>query len=116
MSSGQGATRPCSFQKPVSMLSASRAALRAARSSGSGMAGSPVRWAVMLEAVPFENLAAWPDVRFVRRRGGFRGHAEVMILSFGYLVLRQLLHLELLTLRGDRANEVEILVLRHQIA
>jgi hypothetical protein len=66
--------------------------------------------------VPFENLAAWPDVRFVRRRGGFRGHAEVMILSFGYLILRQLLHFALLMLRGDRANEVEILVLRHQVA
>ena len=39
-----------------------------------------------------------------------------MILSFGYLVLCQLLHLAILMLRGDRANEVEILVLRHQIA
>ena len=39
-----------------------------------------------------------------------------MILSFGYLVLRQLLHLAILALRGDRANEVEILVLRHQVA
>lgn len=39
-----------------------------------------------------------------------------MILSFGYLILRQLLHLVILVLRGDRANEVEILVLRHQIA
>jgi hypothetical protein len=55
-------------------------------------------------------------VRFVRRRGGFRGHAEVMILSFGYLILRQLLHFAILMLRGDRANEVEILVLRHQRA
>jgi len=39
-----------------------------------------------------------------------------VILSFGYLVLRQLLHLAILALRGDRANEVEILVLRHQVA
>jgi hypothetical protein len=39
-----------------------------------------------------------------------------MILSFGYLVLRQLLQLMILVLRGDRANEVEILVLRHQVA
>jgi putative transposase len=39
-----------------------------------------------------------------------------MILSFGYLILRQLLHLAILVLRGDRANEVEILVLRHQVA
>jgi putative transposase len=39
-----------------------------------------------------------------------------MIVSFGYLILRQLLHLVILALRGDRANEVEILVLRHQVA
>ena len=39
-----------------------------------------------------------------------------MILSFGYLILRQLLDLAILVLRGDRANEVEILVLRHQVA
>src|SRR3954447_9743552 len=39
-----------------------------------------------------------------------------MILSFGYLILRQLLQLMILVLRGDRANEVEILVLRHQVA
>src|SRR3954452_21669506 len=39
-----------------------------------------------------------------------------MILSFGYLILRQLLQLMTLVVRGDRANEVEILVLRHQVA
>ncbi|MFC6015647.1 helix-turn-helix domain-containing protein [Plantactinospora solaniradicis] len=39
-----------------------------------------------------------------------------MILSFGYLILRQLLQLMILVLHGDRANEVEILVLRHQVA
>jgi putative transposase len=39
-----------------------------------------------------------------------------MILSFGYLVLRRTLQLMILALRGDRANEVEILVLRHQVA
>jgi putative transposase len=39
-----------------------------------------------------------------------------MILSFGYLILRQLLQLMILVLRSDRANEVEILVLRHQVA
>jgi len=39
-----------------------------------------------------------------------------MILSLGYLIPRQLLHLVILVVRGDRANEVEILVLRHQVA
>ena len=39
-----------------------------------------------------------------------------MILSFGYLTLCQPLQLMILVLRGDRANEVEILVLRHQVA
>jgi len=39
-----------------------------------------------------------------------------MILSFGYLILRQLLQLMMLVLRGDRVNEAEILVLRHQIS
>jgi putative transposase len=39
----------------------------------------------------------------------------VMILSFGYLLMRQVLQLIILLLRGDRSNEVEILVLRHQV-
>jgi putative transposase len=39
-----------------------------------------------------------------------------MVVSFGYLVLRQVLQLIVLGLRGERANEVEILVLRHQLA
>ncbi|MEV7630764.1 hypothetical protein, partial [Actinoplanes sp. NPDC089786] len=39
------------------------------------------------------------------------GHADAMILSFGYLILRRLLQLAILVLRGNRANEVEILVL-----
>jgi hypothetical protein len=39
-----------------------------------------------------------------------------MMLSFGYLVLRQVLHLVVLGLRGERSKEIEILVLRHQVA
>src|SRR4051812_27714186 len=39
-----------------------------------------------------------------------------MIVSFGYLVLRQVLQLIVLGLRGEQAKEVEILVLRHQVA
>jgi hypothetical protein len=39
-----------------------------------------------------------------------------MVVSFGYLVLYQVLQLIVLGLRGERAKEVEILVLRHQVA
>jgi putative transposase len=39
-----------------------------------------------------------------------------MVVSFGYLMLRQVLQLIVLGLRGERAKEVEILVLRHQVA
>jgi hypothetical protein len=39
-----------------------------------------------------------------------------MIVSFGYLVLRQVLQLMVLGLRGERSKEVEILVVRHQVA
>jgi putative transposase len=39
-----------------------------------------------------------------------------MIVSLGYLILRQMLQLIVLGMRGERAKEVEILVLRHQVA
>jgi hypothetical protein len=39
-----------------------------------------------------------------------------MILSFGYLILRQVLQLIVLVARGERANAVEVLVLQHQVA
>jgi putative transposase len=41
---------------------------------------------------------------------------SVMILSFGYLILRQALQLIILLTHGERANAVEVLVLRHQVA
>jgi len=40
----------------------------------------------------------------------------VMILSFGYVIVRLVLQLLALAARGERTNEVEILVLRHQVA
>jgi hypothetical protein len=39
-----------------------------------------------------------------------------MIVSFGYLILRQVLQLIVVSLRGERAKEIEILVLSHQVA
>ena len=68
------------------------------------------------EGVAFENVAVWLTCGLSGAVAGCRGHADTMILSFGYLILRQLLQLMILVLRGDRANEVEILVLRHQVA
>src|SRR5256885_15397116 len=40
----------------------------------------------------------------------------VLILSFGSMILRQMLQLVILLARGDHANAVEVLVLRHQVA
>src|SRR5215472_14530402 len=45
--------------------------------------------------------------------GGMR---PVMILSFGYVILCQALQLIILLARAPRANAVEVLVLRHQVA
>ena len=39
-----------------------------------------------------------------------------MILSFGYVMLRQVLQLVIVMARGERANAVEVLVLRYQVA
>ncbi|MBQ0905584.1 hypothetical protein [Micromonospora sp. U21] len=39
-----------------------------------------------------------------------------VILSCGYLFLCQIMQLIVLGLRGERSKEVEILVLRHQVA
>jgi hypothetical protein len=39
-----------------------------------------------------------------------------VVVSFGYLILRQVLQLLLQVMRGERSKEIEILVLRHQIA
>ena len=39
-----------------------------------------------------------------------------MVVSFGYLILRQVLQLIVGSRRSDGAKEVEIMVLRHQVA
>src|SRR5262252_1502397 len=44
------------------------------------------------------------------------GRLLVMVLSFGYVFLRQVLRLIIVLVRGERANAVEVLVLRHQVA
>jgi putative transposase len=53
---------------------------------------------------------------FVRREIDDWRMLPLMILSFGYLILRQLLQLIILMGHGDDANAVEVLVLRHQVA
>jgi putative transposase len=39
-----------------------------------------------------------------------------MVVPFGYLILRQVLQSIVMGMRGDRAKEIEILVLRRQVA
>jgi hypothetical protein len=48
--------------------------------------------------------------------GSVASPSWVVILSLGYAVVRLVLQLFALAVRGDRGNEVEILVLRHQVA
>src|SRR3954471_16765810 len=69
----------------------------------------------------FKRLRQLDQVRRRRARSGARmsfgtyqadRHGRV----FRYLVLRQVLQLIVLSLRGERAKEIEILVLGHQIA
>jgi putative transposase len=43
------------------------------------------------------------------------GRPQVMILSFGSVILRQALELIVLLGRGGRANTVEVVVPRHQV-
>jgi hypothetical protein len=44
------------------------------------------------------------------------GRLSGVVVSFGYLVLRQVLQLIALGMHSDRAKEIEVLVLRHQVA
>jgi putative transposase len=56
-------------------------------------------------------------MRFLSAVGSMTGGMlPVMIPSFGYVILRQALQLIILLVRGERANAVEMLVLRHQVA
>src|SRR5436190_5134934 len=52
----------------------------------------------------------------VRRAISPGTHAGAMILSIAYVILRQLLQLMILVVRGGRSNAVEVLVLRHPVA
>ncbi len=52
----------------------------------------------------------------VRCQPASGGWLNAMILLFGYLVLRQILRLIVLGVRGERSKDVAILVRRHQVA
>jgi putative transposase len=44
------------------------------------------------------------------------GKLTGMMMSFGYLIVRQVLQLIVLGMWSERSKEVEIVVLRHQVA
>jgi len=52
----------------------------------------------------------------VLRGSPIRSMLPVVILSFGYTILRQLLQFIIVVARGERSNAIEVLVLRHQVA
>jgi hypothetical protein len=59
----------------------------------------------------------WPlRCGFVRRGQPPVGMVAGMFVSFGYLILCQILRLVGQGLRGERSKDVDILVLRHQVA
>lgn len=52
----------------------------------------------------------------MRGEDGWCGDATAVILSVGYAIVRVVLQLVMVAVAGERANEIEILVLRHQVA
>jgi hypothetical protein len=60
-------------------------------------------------------FGGWPPVLCVAGHWS-GGKLSGMVVSFGYLILRQLLQFIVLGIRGERSKEAEILVLRHQVA
>jgi hypothetical protein len=58
----------------------------------------------------------WARVESVARPRRFREESLLLFRSFGYLALRCLLHLVLLRPRSEGFKELEIVVLRHEVA